>query len=154
MNDSEQPKLYVPMMEGFYDKFSWLGYPLIRFTVGFMLMPHGAQKLFGMFGGSTEGAAKYFAHLGFEPALAITIFVGCIEVFGGAAMALGLFTRFFAAAVTIQMAVIVFVAHWPHGWFWTTGGIEHPLLWGLVTLGVFLIGSGRLSIDRAIGRQF
>jgi putative oxidoreductase len=79
---------------------------------------------------------------------------GIIEFFGGACLALGFLTRIWAAAIVIFMAVAVIHVHLGNGYFWTKGGVEYPLLWGLVALGFFLYGGGKYSIDRAIGREF
>ena len=70
MSDQEQSggSLYFPFMAGFYAKFSDFGYPIIRFFTGLMMMPHGAQKLFGMFGGGgLDGTAGFFSKVGLEP---------------------------------------------------------------------------------------
>ena len=66
---------------------------------------------------------------------------------------LGLFTRFFAVAAGIQFTVIVFIAHWPHGFWWTRpgGGWEYPLMWGLMFAAIALRGGGPYSLDRRIG---
>ena len=87
MSDQEQSggSLYFPFMAGFYAKFSDFGYPIIRFFTGLMMMPHGAQKLFGMFGGGgLDGTAGFFSKVGLEPAYPLAILVGCAEFFGGA----------------------------------------------------------------------
>ena len=68
---------------------------------------------------------------------------------------LGLFTRFFAAAIAIEFGVITFVAHWPNGYGWTNprGGWEYPLMWGLLFFAIALRGGGPYSLDRKIGRE-
>ena len=154
MSDSSSPKLIVPAMAGLYDALSGWGVPLIRFFTGLMLMPHGSQKLFEWFGGNREGAAGFFESIGLAPGSFWVIVVGIIEFFGGACLALGFLTRIAAAGIVILMAVAVFAVHMGNGFFWTKGGYEYPLLWGLVALGFFLHGGGRASIDRAIGREF
>src|SRR5713101_9168782 len=65
---------------------------------------------------------------------------------------LGLFTRFFAAAITIEMAVIVY-HHVGKGFGWGGGGYEYPLMWGLMMLAIALRGGGAWSLDRTIGKQ-
>jgi putative oxidoreductase len=70
-------------------------------------------------------------------------------------LAIGLFTRIAAAAIAIQMFYIVFFINWANGFFWTPkAGIEYPLLWGIVTLAFFVMGGGRYSVDRSIGKEF
>lgn len=147
--------LYFPFMAGFYARFSNYGYPLIRFVTGLMLMPHGAQKLFGMFGGGgLAGTAGFFSKIGLEPAYPLAVLVGCTEFFGGALLAIGLFTRFVSAAVTIMLLVIVFYLKVANGFFAFNGGYEHELLWALVAFGIFLHGAGKLSLDARIGKEF
>jgi putative oxidoreductase len=141
-------------MAGFYDSLSGWGVPLIRFFAGLILMPHGAQKLFAWFGGNPEGTAAFFEKVGLVPGMPLVILVGLVEFFGGACLAVGFLTRIAAAGIFIIMAVAVLKVHLGNGIFWTQGGFEYPLLWGLVALGFFLHGGGAKSVDRAIGREF
>ncbi len=148
-------KLFIPVLGGFYDAVSGLGYPLIRFITGLVLMPHGAQKLFGWFGGrGIEGTAAGFAKMGLEPALPLATVVGVTEFFGGLLIAIGLLTRPAAIGVVVIMAVAVFHVHLKNGFFWFNGGYEYPLLWGVVALAIVFCGGGALSVDRKIGREF
>jgi putative oxidoreductase len=66
-------------------------------------------------------------------------------------VALGLFTRFFAVAIAIEMAVIVYQYLPKFGW--TTPGYEYPLMWGLIMLAIALRGGGPYSLDRTVGRE-
>ncbi len=157
MSDQEQTggNLYLPFMAGFYEKFSDLGYPIIRFFTGLILMPHGAQKLFGWFGGyGLDGTAGYFANdLGFEPGIFWATLVAATEFFGGLLLAIGLLTRLAAAAITIELLVAAYVVHLANGFFWGNGGYEYPLLWALIAFGIFLRGGGKFSVDAKIGRE-
>ena len=149
--------LYIPALGSLYDGIEKLGVPLIRFGAGMTLMPHGAQKLFGAFGGGgIEGTTKFFASAHIEPAGFLAVLVGCTEFFGGLMLAFGLLTRFAAGAIAIQMGYIVFILLWHNGYFLTprsTGGFEFALLWGVCALGFALAGGGRYSLDRAIGKE-
>ena len=129
-----------------------LGYPLIRVAAGAILVPHGAQKLFGWFGGhGLAGTGEYFAGtLGLEPGLLFALLAGLVEFFGGLALVLGLVTRPAAAAVAVFLAVAL-TFHVPNGFFWTAGGIEYPLLWALVALAIFFRGGDRWSLDARLG---
>ncbi len=152
--DATANQLYFPFMAGFYDKTSDLGFPLIRFFTGLILMPHGAQKLFGWFGGfGIEGTSGFFSKIGLEPAVPLAILVGSVEFFGGLLLAVGFLTRFAAAAIAIELFFVAFYVHLANGYFWNNGGYEYPLLWGLVAVGIFLRGAGHLSIDAKIGRE-
>jgi putative oxidoreductase len=76
-----------------------------------------------------------------------------IEVVGPLCVALGLFTRFFAAAIAIELGVMTFVEFWPNGFNWNHKGYEYALLWGLVFFAIALRGGGPWSLDRKIGRE-
>lgn len=146
-------KPLIPVLRPLTETLSPLAEPLVRATAGLLLVPHGAQKLFGWFGGyGLEATGQFFAaKLGLPPALALL--AGLIEFFGGLALALGLATRLSAALVVGLMFVATFQVHWGNGFFWTSGGVEYPLMWGLVALSFVLRGGGRLSLDAAIGRE-
>jgi putative oxidoreductase len=143
-------------MAGLYDTLSSYMLPLIRFTAGAILAPHGAQKLFGAFGAPPRDVyVKFFGNIGLVPADFWITFVGCVEFFGGICLAIGFLTRVAGAAIFLQMAYIVLFINWANGFFWTPkAGIEYPLLWGIVAISFFIMGGGRLSVDRAIGKEF
>ena len=148
-------RLFVPALGGFYDAVSGLGYPLIRFFTGLILMPHGAGKLFGWFGGrGIEGTAAGFAKMGLEPALPLATLVGVTEFFGGLLVAIGLLTRPAAIGIVAIIAVAVFQVHLKNGFFWFNGGYEYPLLWGIIGIAILFRGGGALSVDRKIGKEF
>ncbi len=146
MTTSAQP--IIPALGGVYDKVSGLAEPLIRAAAGILLMPHGAQKLFGWFGGSgLDGTAGYFAaNLGLEPGIFWATLVALTEFLGGLFLAIGLLTR--------PVAVAVFKVHLANGFFWGNGGYEYPLMWGLIALAFVFRGGGAISVDARIGREF
>jgi putative oxidoreductase len=153
----EEQRLFVPAMAGIYDIGSTISYPLIRFVAGFWLMPHGSQKLFGLFGGDIHGTAAFFSKVGIEPALTLSYVVGCTEFFGGLLVAIGFLTRPAAAAAAFMLAVAAFQVHFPNGFFWTTPGkpgFEYPLMWMFLMIAIFLRGGGNLSVDSKLGKQF
>jgi putative oxidoreductase len=123
---------------------------MVRLTAGLLLMPHGAQKLFGLFGGPGLDAARtmFETKLGLPPWLAVL--AGIIEFFGGAMLALGIFTRPVALIIAAQLFFVVFVVHWRAGLFAMNGGFEFPLLWGIVALSYALKGAGHCSFDALI----
>jgi putative oxidoreductase len=141
----------VPAFRPLQDILSPYAEPAVRVATGLFLVPHGAQKLFGLFGGyGLEATGQFFAtKLGLPPSLALV--TGLIEFFGGLLLAAGLATRIAAGLVAGMMAVAVLQVHLPNGFFWTDGGFEYPLLWGLLALSFVVRGGGRYSLDAAIG---
>ena len=143
-----ETRLLFPGLRGFYNWAEPLTWPLIRLTVGLMLIPHGWPKLQA----GIEATAKMaLVRRGIAPAEPLAVVLIILETVGGLCIALGLFTRFFAAAVTIEMCVIVY-HHLPK-FGWGQGGYEYPLMWGLIMLAVALRGGGPYSLDRKIGKE-
>lgn len=124
---------------------------MVRAAAGLFLMPHGAQKLFGLFGGYGVAATGQFfeSKLGLPAPMALI--AGLIEFFGGLALALGFATRIAGGFVTGMMAVAVLTVHIHNGFFWTDMGYEYPLLWGILSFSYVIRGAGRKSIDAWIG---
>lgn len=143
----------LPALRGITDTLSPLVEPALRVATGLMLVPHGAQKLFGWFGGyGVEATGQFFAaKLGLPPSLALI--AGLIEFVGGLMLAVGLLTRPIAALVAAVMAGAILTVHLPAGYFWTDGGYEYPLMWGLLALAFVIRGGGRTSLDALIGRE-
>jgi putative oxidoreductase len=143
----------IPALRPIFDTFSPLADPMLRAATGLFLVPHGAQKLFGWFGGyGLEATSQFFASkLGLPPALALI--AGLIEFFGGIALALGFATRAIASLVVGMMAVAVVSVHLGNGYFWTSGGFEYPLFWAIAALASVVKGGGRYSVDALIGRE-
>ncbi|RMD61736.1 MAG: DoxX family protein [Alphaproteobacteria bacterium] len=152
---TDEPRLIIPALKPIYDALSRLSYPMIRFFTGLFLMPHGAQKLFGWFGGyGLEGTGGFMSDaLGLEPGIFWAALVGLTEFFGGLFVAIGFLTRPAALGIVIVMAVAVFAIHMPNGFFWNAGGYEYPLYWGLVALAIVFRGGGEMSVDRTLGRE-
>lgn len=130
-----------------------ISFTLVRATAGAFLIPHGAQKLFGWFGGyGLTATAQFFdGTLGLHPGIVFASLAGFVEFFGGLALVLGLLTRTAAFGVAVLMAVAAFGVHLSKGFFWTGGGYEYPLFWGLVAVAIALNGGGRYSVDRRLG---
>ncbi len=150
---SGKPQLLLPFLRGLYDGLAPLAYPLIRFWAGFSLVPHGAQKLFGMFGGDPARIAALFEKIGFVPGGTWMTTSGAVEFLGGLLVAFGLFTRPAAVACAVLLATTIIVQT-RFGWFWTGGGMEYPVLWTVVMAAIAIRGGDRFSIDRALGREF
>jgi putative oxidoreductase len=124
-----------------------LGLLALRLGAGTVLFAHGAQKLFGWFGGGgLEGTAEGMEQMGFRPGKAAALAAGLGEAGGGTLLALGLATPAAGAAAAGAMAVAVSV-HIPAGFFVMHGGYEHPGLLGWTAAALGLTGPGRYSLD-------
>jgi putative oxidoreductase len=146
--EAAKPRLLIPGLQKFYAWAEPVSYLIIRLTVGLMLIPHGWPKLMAGIG---PVAANALTKRGITPAEPLAVILIAIETIGGLCIALGLFTRFWAAAATIEMCVIVY-HHLPK-FGWTERGYEYPLMWGLVLLAVALRGGGPYSVDRLLKRE-
>ena len=146
-------RLYVPALRSIYEKLDPFVLPILRIGMGLILIPHGAQKLFGWFGGmGFERFVQLFSNLGYKPGTLWVTLVALTEFVGGILLVLGLFTRAAALALVIFMIVAVHFTS-GKGFFWTAGGLEYSLLILLVGL-VFLIrGGGDYSLDKKLGRE-
>jgi putative oxidoreductase len=153
MADMTAPRPYVPAFSGIYAAFDPIALPLLRLTMGLILVPHGCQKLFGWFGGlGFEKFTEIFDKIGWHPAVFWVALVALTESVGGLLLAFGFLTRFAAAAIMIFMINAVWATS-AKGFFWAQGGMEYPILIGVVAL-VFLIkGAGRFSVDHALGKE-
>ena len=150
MQDTKaEPRLLLPFLRPLYDVLEPLSWLLVRCATGIILAVHGWGKI----SRGAEAVAPTFAKLGYEHPLLVVYTLIAVEFFGGIAIALGLFTRFFAAAVTIEMAVIMFAHYLPNGFSWLNRGYEFVLLWGLVAMAIWWRGGGPYSVDRLIGRE-
>lgn len=128
------------------------GLLIIRLVFGLTLAAHGAQKLFGLFGGhGIAGTAGWLDSMGFRPARPMAIAAGAAETFGGLALALGLLLPLAAAAAVATMFVASWTVHRGVGYFSSNGGYELPLLLATAAVAVAATGPGAISLDAALG---
>jgi putative oxidoreductase len=140
-------RLVFPALRPLYLSLEPLSWLIVRCGCGLILAVHGWGKI----SRGAEAMAPAFLKMGYEHPIALIYLLVFVEFFGGIAIAAGLLTRFFAAAVTIEMAVITFAHYLPNGFSWLNRGYEFTLLWGLVALAILLRGGGPWSLDRRIG---
>lgn len=120
-----------------------LGLLIIRLVVGLTFMGHGAQKLFGWFGGyGPKGTGGWMESIGVKPGVAMAVIAGLSELLGGALFAAGVFTWAGAALITITMMVAIVKVHGQNGYWVTQNGYEYNLTLIAVAIGVALIGPG------------
>jgi len=131
-----------------------VGLLLLRLGTGGVLAAHGAQKLFGWFGGhGLEGTGQFMESVGYAPGKASATMAGLAEAGGGTLLALGLATPAAGAAAAGAMAGASAV-HMPNGFFAQEGGYEHAASLGLASAGLAITGPGRLSLDHAFRHVF
>ncbi|MGW7379051.1 DoxX family protein [Streptomyces sp. NPDC054794] len=125
------------------------GLLLVRLTFGLLMVGHGAQKLFGFFGGGgLTATGQGFARLGFHPGKLFAVIGGLSEFLGGLGFALGLLTPLAAAALIGVMINAMATVSGAHGLWDTNGGVEYSVCICVVALAVAAIGPGRLALDR------
>src|SRR5437762_7313629 len=119
-----------------------------RLIVGLVMAAHGAQKLFGWFGGyGIAGTGGFLESLGFRPGKLFAALAGIGEFGGGLLLALGFLGPIGPAIVLSVMIVAAVSVHWGKGLFATSNGIEMPLLYAVAATGLALTGPGRYSLD-------
>jgi putative oxidoreductase len=127
------------------------GLLLLRLVVGGTMFSHGAQKLFGWFGGGgPQGTAGFLSSLGFRAPLLMATLAGLGEA-GGLAFAAGFLTPLAALGIAIVMINAITLVHWSKGFFNGNGGLEFPLILLTVAVAISATGPGRFSVDRAVG---
>ena len=128
------------------------GLLLIRVVLGSIMAAHGAQKLFGWFGGyGVAGTGGWLESMGFKPARLHAAIVGFAEFGGGMLLAVGLLTPLGAAAVAGVMLVAIATVHWSNGFFNASGGYEFNLLIATTAIALAFTGPGEISIDHLTG---
>jgi len=129
-----------------------LGILIIRVLFGVALAAHGAQKLFGWFGGyGLKGTGGFFEQLGFRPGVPFAAAAGLSEFGGGVLLALGLFTPFGGAAVLSAMLVAIVSVHLKNGFFAMGNGFELPFLYAVAAVALAFTGPGAFSLDALLG---
>ena len=137
------------------------GPTILRLCVGAVFFAHGTQKLLGVWGGpGVRGTISMVAHLGFPYAPALAILVVLTEFVGSIFLITGIFARWAALALAIEMGVATWKVHWRNGFFlnWSnTPGRGHGIEFSLVLIGALLcllmIGPGALSLEERHSRS-
>ena len=142
-------KLIIPGLGKIYHALGPVSYAVARFAMGGVIMVHGYNKLFN--GMAPMVADKVLAPLGLPMPLVFAYFLGTLEFFGCALLAVGFLTRPIAAMLTFEFVIVTFCVQMPRGY---GENVEYTLML-LVMAALFAAnGGGRYSIDRLIGREF
>jgi putative oxidoreductase len=124
---------------------------IVRVVVGLGFAAHGAQKLFGLFGGyGLAGTGGYFESQGWKPGKVFAAAAGASELAGGVLVALGLLGPIGPMFVIAPMIVAISV-HRPAGFFGQNGGYELALMYALFGVAFAFIGFGAYSLDAVLG---
>ena len=149
MTAGTETRLIVPGLRGFYDSFADIAYTLMRIAIGYIIFMHGWVKVKG----GAAGVAAFMAKSGLEPGVAFAHAAMFLETVGAVCIVIGLFTRFFAAALAVEMALAFLFVHGPKGFAAGQGGFEYVLLLGIVLFVIAIRGGGPYSVDRVIGME-
>jgi putative oxidoreductase len=124
---------------------------VLRLVIGLGFAAHGAQKLFGAFGGGgIEGTAGFFEQAGLRPGRVHARAAGGAEMLGGLLIALGLLVPLAAASLIAVMTAAVVTVHARHGFFNTNGGYEYNLTLAATVFALAGVGPGGWSLDNAL----
>ncbi len=125
---------------------------ILRVVVGGLFMGHGAQKLFGWFGGhGLEGTGGFMSSLGYRPGRRMAMVGGLVEFVGGLLLALGFLTPLGVALIVGQMTAATLAVHVDKGLWNQNGGYEYPLVLSVVALVAAFAGPGTISVDSGLG---
>jgi putative oxidoreductase len=126
----------------------------VRVGAGAVFAAHGAQKLFGWFGGyGLEGTAGWMASMGLEPGLLMATLAGGAEFIGGLLLIVGLLVRPAALMLAVTMVVAIVTVHLENGLFMSNNGYEFGLALLVLSIGLVFRGAGSLSADRLLQTQ-
>ncbi len=129
-----------------------VGLLILRIVVGLLFAGHGAQKLFGWFGGPGMGGhTGIMERLGVSPAPVWAWINALAEFLGGLGLLFGLLTPLAAVGLLGSMIVAIAKVHWPRGIWNTNGGFEFPLTLAAVAFVAGMTGPGFYSLDRVLG---
>lgn len=125
-----------------------IGLLLIRLVIGILFIGHGAQKLFGWFGGNgLKGTGGWFESVGIKPGYAMALLAGLVEVLGGVSFAVGLLTPIAGIMIAATMVVSIAKVHGGNGVWAQANGYEYNLTLLAVAIGIALIGPGQYALD-------
>ena len=132
-----------------------LGTLPLRLIAGIIFSAHGAQKLFGWFGGyGLEGTGQWMDSIGLTPGYLMALGAGSAEFFGGLLLLLGLFTRLSSIVLAFTMVVAIFSVHFVNGLFMSNNGYEFALALLGISLAIAIQGGGKYALDNALSTKF
>jgi len=128
-----------------------VGLLLLRLVIGLSFMAHGAQKLFGWFGGyGIKGTGGWFESMGMKPGAFVALLAGLAEFGGGLLLALGLLTPVGGVLIALTMVIAIVKVHGANGYWSTQNGYEYNLAILAVGVALALTGGGQYALDALI----
>jgi putative oxidoreductase len=125
-----------------------IGLLIIRLVIGILFIGHGAQKLFGWFGGyGLKGTGGWFESIGMKPGVTMALLAGLAELLGGVLFTLGLLTPLAGIMIAGTMIIAIVKVHGPNGLWSTSNGYEYNLTIFAVSIGIALVGPGQYALD-------
>jgi len=149
MFGSSGPRLIFPGLAGFYASMAPVAYAIFRVVIGLIVFVHGWGKI----SAGAAGVIGFFTKVGL-PAPALFAYCAMfLETVGAACVLVGLFTRFFSAALAIEMLIALLTVHLAKGFSASAGGYEYVLLIGIGMFYVAIRGGGPYSVDAKLGKE-
>jgi putative oxidoreductase len=147
-------RLYFPGLAGFYTAMEPIAYALTRVVLGLIMFMHGWLKVTGP---GAAGIARYFGSLGLPAPQLLAYSAMFLEIVGGVCIVVGLLTRFFAAALAVEILIAMFAAHWANGFYVIVSqqknGYEFVLVLGIALFFIAIRGGGRYSVDAMLPKE-
>jgi putative oxidoreductase len=150
MNGQGETRLLFPGLSGFYATWTPIAYTAVRVIIGYIVFMHGWGKITGT---GVAGISAYMTKQGLHPGTVFAVVAIFLETIGAICIVVGLFTRFFAAALAIEMLIALLAVHAAHGFSASKGGFEYVLLLGIVLFAIAIRGGGPYSVDAKIGKE-
>ena len=143
------------LLNTLFNKNEALAPLFIRLPAGVVFAAHGAQKLFGWFGGyGLHGTGQWMESIGLAPGYLMALAAGSAEFFGGLLIILGLLTRPAALALVFTMLVAIVTVHLENGLFMSNNGYEFGLTLAAISLSLVFSGAGKASLDNLLSQHF
>jgi putative oxidoreductase len=128
-----------------------IGLFIIRLIIGVLFIGHGAQKLFGWFGGyGLKGTAGWLESMNMKPGVLMALMAGLSELVGGILFVLGLLTPLAGLLIAATMVMAIVKVHGANGLWSTANGYEYNLTIIAVAIGIALAGPGQIALDAII----
>ena len=155
-----QTSLIFPSLGAVYAALLPWAEALLRFAVGFAMVPHGLRRSFGLFKntgappGTLDSVIAMYDRKGYRPGWLWAYCTVLTQFVAAPCVALGLFTRPMALPLFVLLALSAADHGKYDGWFWNKSGFEYPAMWAAGSLYFLMNGGGAISLVRLIGWHF